>query len=85
MKTHRECISMTHLPACAPELNPVEYPWAYCKEHELPNFCPKDVWRFGHFASQVRSQAHPPQNQPAPTDRRLLETGCTFLILMSRR
>jgi transposase len=35
-------IWLERLPAYAPELNPVEYIWSYCKKHELPNFCPKD-------------------------------------------
>lgn len=53
METHHERIAMTYLPAYAPELNPVEYLWAYWKEHELANFCPKDIWQLGHFASQA--------------------------------
>jgi len=35
-------IHLERLPAYAPELNPVEYIWGYCKQHELPNLCPKD-------------------------------------------
>jgi transposase len=35
-------IHVEQLPAYAPELNPVEYIWAYWKQHELPNVCPKD-------------------------------------------
>jgi transposase len=35
-------VAMEYLPAYAPELNPVEYIWGYCKHHELPNVCPKD-------------------------------------------
>ena len=35
-------IEQVWLPAYAPELNPVEYVWAYWKQHELPNVCPKD-------------------------------------------
>ena len=34
-------IHLEYLPAYAPELNPVEYIWGYCKQHELPNLCPK--------------------------------------------
>lgn len=41
------------LPAYAPELNPVEYLWAYWKKNELANFCPKDVWQLSHAASQA--------------------------------
>ena len=35
-------IEVEFLPPYAPELNPVEYIWAYWKQHELPNVCPKD-------------------------------------------
>ena len=35
-------IHLEYLPACAPELNPVEYIWGHWKIHELPNFCAKD-------------------------------------------
>ena len=38
-----------YLPPYGLELNPVEYIWAYWKQHELPNVCPKDYgqlsWR----------------------------------------
>jgi transposase len=37
-------IETEHLPAYAPELNPVEYLWGYWKQHELPNVCPRDYW-----------------------------------------
>jgi transposase len=30
---------MEYLPPYALELNPVEYIWAHCKHHELPNLC----------------------------------------------
>lgn len=33
-----------YLPGYAPELNPVEYIWAYWKQHALPNVCSKDWW-----------------------------------------
>lgn len=39
-----------YLPAYAPELNPVEYIWAYLKQHELPNVCAKDLWNLGEGA-----------------------------------
>ncbi|MGH9962478.1 MAG: transposase [Pyrinomonadaceae bacterium] len=34
----RCAIQIERLPAYAPELNPVEYIWAYLKQHELPHF-----------------------------------------------
>jgi transposase len=43
-------IRLAFLPAYAPELNPVEYVWGYCKQHELANFCPEDLRHLGRFA-----------------------------------
>jgi transposase len=37
-------IAAFYLPAYAPELNPAEYIWAHLKQHELANFCPRDLW-----------------------------------------
>jgi transposase len=37
-------ITVELLPAYAPELNPTEYLWGQWKQHELGNFCPKDLW-----------------------------------------
>lgn len=45
-------IAVERLPAYAPELNPVEYIWAYLKQHELPNVCAKDLWSLGKMARQ---------------------------------
>lgn len=41
------------LPSYAPELNPVEYIWAYWKQHELPNVCPKDYWQLSQAARRT--------------------------------
>jgi transposase len=58
-------LQVERLPAYAPELNPVEYLWGYWKEHELANFCPRDIWELGHFASQalkrIRRRTRRPQ------------------------
>ena len=58
-------LHVERLPAYAPELNPVEYLWGYWKEHELANFCPRDIWELGHFASQalkrIRRRTRRPQ------------------------
>ncbi len=35
-------IQMTFLPPYCPELNPVEYLWAWLKRHAIANFCPKN-------------------------------------------
>ncbi len=42
-----------YLPPYAPELNPVEYIWAYWKQHELPNVCPKDYWELDERARKA--------------------------------
>ena len=44
-------IQIERLPAYAPELNPVEYLWAYLKQHELPHFCAED---FAHLTTVAR-------------------------------
>ena len=36
-------IVVERLPAYAPELNPVEYLWAWLKRHALANFCPDNL------------------------------------------
>ena len=43
-------IQLEFLPPYAPELNPVEYLWAHWKQHEMPNFCPKDFAELCAFA-----------------------------------
>jgi transposase len=43
-------VRLARLPASAPELNPAEYVWGYCKQHEIANFCPKDRAQLGHFS-----------------------------------
>lgn len=46
-----------HLPAYAPELNPVEYLWGWWKGRTLPNFCPQTEWDLHHFARRGLRQA----------------------------
>ena len=46
-------IATEYLPPYAPELNPVEYIWAYWKQHELPNVCPKDYWELDERARKA--------------------------------
>lgn len=36
-------IALEFLPGCTPELNPVEYLWAWLKRHALANFCPETM------------------------------------------
>ena len=46
-------IEIDFLPAYAPELNPVEYVWGYWKQHEIPNFCPKDLVQLSEQARKA--------------------------------
>jgi transposase len=46
-------IELAYLPAYAPELNPVEYIWGYWKQHELPNFCPRDFSQLSYNARRA--------------------------------
>jgi transposase len=43
IEAQRGRIALEYLPAYAPELNPVEYIWAYLKHHAMPNFCARDL------------------------------------------
>jgi transposase len=36
-------IQMAFLPPYSPDLNPVEYLWAWLKRHALANFCPANL------------------------------------------
>jgi transposase len=46
-------IEVAYLPPYAPELNPVEHIWAYWKQHELPNVCPKDYGQLNEAARRT--------------------------------
>jgi transposase len=36
-------IKVTYLPPYSPDLNPVEYLWAWLKRHALANYCPSNL------------------------------------------
>ncbi|NUY05920.1 IS630 family transposase [Paraburkholderia youngii] len=49
-------IQMALLPGYAPDLNPVEYLWAWLKRHALANFCPDNLAELKHTArSKLKS------------------------------
>ncbi len=54
-------IATEYLPPYAPELNPVEYIWAYWKQHELPNVCPKD---YGELNQRARTALRRMRRKP---------------------
>ena len=51
VEEQRGAIALEYLPPYAPELNPVEYIWAYLKSHAMPNFCARDLGELRHHAS----------------------------------
>lgn len=54
-------IQLERLPAYAPELNPVEYLWAYLKRHALANFCAHDLDHLSDTARRkLKSMQRPP-------------------------
>lgn len=53
-------IQMALLPGYAPDLNPVEYLWAWLKRHALANFCPQSL-------AQLKATA---RNKPRSSQRR---------------
>ncbi len=59
-------ITTGYLPSYAPELNPVEYIWAYWKQHELPNVCPQDYGELNQRARKaLRRMRRKPRLIPA--------------------
>jgi transposase len=52
-------IQMSLLPGYSPELNPVEYLWAWLKRHALANFCPDTLSELKETArNKLRSGQH---------------------------
>jgi transposase len=52
-------INVELLPAYAPEINPVEFLWAWLKRHALANFCPDTLTDLRHNArSKLKSAQH---------------------------
>jgi transposase len=55
-------IVLERLPAYAPELNPVEYIWAYLKTREIANLCLDTIGEVGRYASnRLKSMQRRPQ------------------------
>ena len=49
----KDRLVLARLPAYAPELNPTEYIWRYCKCVSLANFCPKNLAQLTPFARRA--------------------------------
>jgi transposase len=43
-------IVLERLPACAPEMNPVECIWGYHKDYAMPNYCATNLTDLPHRA-----------------------------------
>jgi transposase len=55
-------IVLEHLPAYAPELNPVEYIWGYMKQRELANLCLSTINEISAFArNRLKSMQRRPR------------------------
>ena len=65
-----------YLPGYAPERNPVEYIWAYGKQHALPNVCPKDYGSGRDRAPNAEKNA-----APSASHHGLLAAGRTVLLM----
>jgi transposase len=55
-------IQIAFLPPYAPDLNPVEYLWAWLKRHALANFCPNDL---GELQTTARNKLKSAQHRPS--------------------
>lgn len=52
-------IQITFLPPYCPELNPVEYLWAWLKRHAIANFCPDNLYVLHTVArNKLKSAQH---------------------------
>ena len=70
-------IQIAFLPPYAPELNPVEYLWAWLKRHALANYCPENLSELtNHRTQQAQACAEATFDQ-----RRLLDAG--YFVVMS--
>ena len=68
--SQRARLELERLPAYAPELNPVEYLWGYWKQHELPNFCPKNFAELSDHARRALRRMRGRSASSAPSGNR---------------
>src|ERR1700738_4702645 len=55
-------IQIAFLPPYAPDLNPVEYLWAWLKRHALANYCPNDL---SELHASARNKLKSAQKRPS--------------------
>lgn len=63
-------LRLERLPACAQEVNPVEYRWAYLQQHALADFCAQDLKHLSGTTRQAQVHA-----AATVTGRGVLEAG----------
>lgn len=56
-------IELAFLPPYAPDLNPVEYLWAWLKRHALANYCPNSI---AELATTARGKLKSAQRRTTP-------------------
>jgi hypothetical protein len=71
------CAHLAYLPPYAPELNPVEYLWAYLKTNPLANEPPIHL---PHLTARARRAARSVQHQPALLRGFLRHTGLSLRL-----
>ena len=62
LDTLRGPIQIAFLPPYAPDLNPVEYLWAWLKRHALANYCPDNL---GELKATARNKLKSAQQRPS--------------------
>ena len=74
LRAHRSClvrdyldtlgdhIKVTYLPPYSPDLNPVDYLWAWLKRHALANYCPSN---FTELHTTARNKLKSAQKRPS--------------------
>lgn len=77
LTAQKERLWVEYLPGYAPELNPVEYIWAYWKQHALPNVCPKDYWNLNETARRTLTR----MRRRPPPDYSFLAAGRIVLLM----
>ena len=55
-------IQIAYLPPYAPDLNPVEYLWAWLKRHAMANYCPNNL---SELHTTARNQLKSAQKRPS--------------------
>jgi transposase len=69
-------IQIAYLPPYAPDLNPVEYLWAWLKRHAMANYCPGQPERVANDRTQQAQECA----EATHDHRRLLGAGKSLVM-----